>query len=91
VNGALIGRADAQRLTTVNWDVDPRDWSTPGGGAIASNVIRTARRGSIVVMHDGGGPRAQTVAALPAILSHFRHRRYRFVTISELLGNRFTY
>jgi peptidoglycan-N-acetylglucosamine deacetylase len=91
VNGALLGRASAQRMTTVDWDVDPRDWAAPGVGAIASSVIAHARRGSIVVMHDGGGPRGQTVAALPAILSHFRHRGYRFVTVTELLGNRFTY
>lgn len=91
VSGALIARARAERLITVNWDVDPRDWATPGAGAIAANVIRNARPGSIVVMHDGGGSRAQTIAALPRILSHFRHRGYRFVTITELIGNRFTY
>ena len=42
-------------------------------------------------MHDGGGNRSQTVAALPAILSHFRHRGYQFVTVAELLGHRFIY
>ena len=42
-------------------------------------------------MHDGGGPRGQTIEALPKILSHFRHRGYRFVTVSELLGGHFTY
>ncbi len=54
-------------------------------------MIGHAQRGSIVVMHDGGGPRGQTIEALPAILSHFRHRGYRFVTVSELLGGHFTY
>ena len=53
---------------------------TPGSSAITSNVIHNAHNGSIVVMHDGGGNRSETVAALPAILSHFRHRGYRFVT-----------
>lgn len=91
VNGALVARARAERMITVNWDVDPRDWATPGSGAIAGNVIANARAGSIVVMHDGGGPRSQTIAALPRILSHFRHRGFRFVTITELIGNRFTY
>jgi peptidoglycan/xylan/chitin deacetylase (PgdA/CDA1 family) len=90
-NAALVGRAHAQHLVTVDWDVDPRDWANPGAGAIASNVIHHARNGSIVVMHDGGGSRAQTVAALPAILSHFRHRGYRFVTVAELLGHSFIY
>ena len=91
VNGALISRAHALHMTTVNWDVDPRDWATPGVGAIASNVIQNAHNGSIVVMHDGGGDRSQTVAALPAILSHFRHRGYLFVTVAELLGHHFSY
>ena len=42
-------------------------------------------------MHDGGGNRSQTVAALAPILSHFRHRGYQFVTVAELLGHRFIY
>ncbi len=91
VNSGLIQRAHALHMTTVNWDVDPRDWSTPGVGAIASNVIHNAHNGSIVVMHDGGGNRSQTVAALPSILSHFRHRGYKFVTVAELLGHQFIY
>lgn len=91
VNSALISRAHAQHLVTVNWDVDPRDWSNPGTGAITSNVIQNAHNGSIVVMHDGGGNRSETVAALPAILSHFRHRGYKFVTVAELLGHKFIY
>jgi peptidoglycan-N-acetylglucosamine deacetylase len=91
VNSGLISRAHAEHLVTVNWDVDPRDWADPGAAAIASNVIQNAHNGSIVVMHDGGGDRSQTIAALPAILSHFRHRGYRFVTVAELLGHNFIY
>ncbi|MBM3666583.1 MAG: polysaccharide deacetylase family protein [Actinobacteria bacterium] len=91
VSSGLVARARALGMTTISWDVDPRDWTSPGASAIASNVIANARNGSIVVMHDGGGPRGQTVEALPRILSHLRHRGYRFVTITELLGNRFTY
>ena len=91
VNSSLISRAHAQHLVTVNWDVDPRDWATPGVSAIASNVIQNAHNGSIVVMHDGGGDRSETIAALPAILSHFRHRGYRFVPVAELLGHKFIY
>ncbi len=91
VNSALIARAHAQRLVTVDWEVDPRDWADPGVGAIASNVIGNAHNGSIVVMHDGGGSRSETVAALPAILSHFRHRGYKFVPVAKLLGHKFIY
>ena len=91
VNSGLIDRAHAEHLVTVNWDVDPRDWADPGVGAIASGVIHSAHNGSIVVLHDGGGDRSQTVAALPAILSHFRDRGYKFVTVAELLGHHFIY
>ena len=91
VNSGLISRAHDQHLVTVNWNVDPRDWATPGVGAISSNVIANAHNGSIVVMHDGGGNRSETVAALPSILSHFRHRGYKFVTVAELLGHKFIY
>src|SRR5689334_7953077 len=76
VNSALVDRASALQMNTINWEVDPRDWARPGSAAIASNVIHHAHNGSIVVMHDGGGNRSQTVAALPAILSHFEHRGY---------------
>jgi len=91
VDSALIARAHAEHLVTVNWDVDPRDWANPGVGSIASNVIRHARNGSIVVMHDGGGDRSQTVAALPSILAHFEARGYEFVPVAELLGRQFIY
>jgi peptidoglycan-N-acetylglucosamine deacetylase len=91
VSSALVRRASAQHMNTIDWDVDPRDWSTPGTAAIASNVIHHAHNGSIVVMHDGGGNRSETVAALPAILSHFEHRGYEFVPIEELLGHEFIY
>jgi peptidoglycan-N-acetylglucosamine deacetylase len=90
--GAFDSRvvADAHRLgmTTIVWDVDPADWSTPGAGAIYSRVVSHTRPGSIVVMHDGGGNRSQTVAALPRIINTLRGRGYRLVTVSKLLGQR---
>jgi peptidoglycan-N-acetylglucosamine deacetylase len=90
VGGAIgsVATARALGMTTVQWDVDPRDWTAPGSGAIARRVLRAIRPGSIVVMHDGGGPRWQTLAALPSILRALRRRGYSVVTTSELLGNR---
>jgi peptidoglycan/xylan/chitin deacetylase (PgdA/CDA1 family) len=75
----------------VVWNVDPRDWATPGTDAIKGNVVGNVKPGSIVVMHDGGGPRGQTLAALPGIVAALRHRGYEFVTVSELLGNKMIY
>jgi peptidoglycan/xylan/chitin deacetylase (PgdA/CDA1 family) len=91
VNSGLIARAHAEHLVTVNWDVDPRDWADPGVVAIAANVLQNGHNGSIVVMHDGGGNRSETIAALPSILAHFRSRGYRFVTVAQLLGHHFIY
>jgi peptidoglycan/xylan/chitin deacetylase (PgdA/CDA1 family) len=91
VDSALIGRARALGMMTINWDVDPRDWSTPGAGAIYSRVVSATRPGSIILMHEGGGPRGQTVAALPGIIRTLRARGYRFATVSELLGHKFVY
>ena len=73
-------------MTTVQWDIDPRDWTTPGPVRSRGGCWHVA--GSIVVMHDGGGPRWQPLAALPYILRALRRRGYRAVTTSELLGNR---
>ena len=87
-NSRVLGDARSLGMTTVLWNVDPRDWSNPGAGAIYSRVVSATRPGAIVVMHDGGGNRSQTVAALPDIIRELRDRGYRMVTVSRLLGQR---
>ena len=82
----LVRQAAAQRLTTVLWDVDSQDWTTPGARAISGRIEHDTRRGSIVLMHDGGGPRGQTLAALASVIREFKRRNYRFVTVNEMLG-----
>jgi peptidoglycan-N-acetylglucosamine deacetylase len=84
----LVSEALRLHLSTVTWDVDPRDWSLPGSGAIAARVAGAARPGSIAVMHDGGGPRTETLNALPAIIARLRRRGYHFFTISQMFGYR---
>lgn len=78
-------------MKSVLWDVDTLDWRLPGAGSISKAITRGARPGSIVLMHDGGGPRGQTVAALPDAIRFLRKRGYQLVTVTELLGNRFLY
>jgi peptidoglycan/xylan/chitin deacetylase (PgdA/CDA1 family) len=87
-NSRVVGDARALGMTTVLWNVDPRDWSTPGSSAIYSRVVSAARPGAIVVMHDGGGNRSQTVAALPRIIKTLHGRGYHLVTVSKLLDQR---
>lgn len=90
INSSVQQSAGELGMKSVLWDIDTSDWSTPGSGAIGSR-IRSARSGSIVLMHDGGGPRSQTVDALPGAIDSLRSRGYRFVTVTRLLGNRFLY
>jgi peptidoglycan/xylan/chitin deacetylase (PgdA/CDA1 family) len=91
VDSSVVATAGSLGMRTVNWDVDPRDWSTPGTGAIYSNIVGHARPGSIILMHDGGGPRGETLAALPQIIDTLRARGYGFETVSQLLGYRMLY
>jgi peptidoglycan-N-acetylglucosamine deacetylase len=91
INSGVIATAGSLGMQTINWDVDPRDWSLPGTGAIYSNIVSHARNGSIILMHDGGGPRSETLAALPQIIDTLRARGFGFATVSGLLGDRILY
>jgi peptidoglycan/xylan/chitin deacetylase (PgdA/CDA1 family) len=85
VSRGLVAATRLAGLTTVAWDVDSGDWASPGEAAIAQAVLGAAREGSIVLMHDGRGPRAQTLAALPRIVDELTERGYRLVTTSRVL------
>jgi peptidoglycan/xylan/chitin deacetylase (PgdA/CDA1 family) len=91
VDSGVIATAGSLGMRTINWDVDPQDWSLPGTGAIYSNIVGHAQNGSIILMHDGGGPRSETLAALPQVIDTLRARGFRFATVSELLGYRILY
>jgi peptidoglycan/xylan/chitin deacetylase (PgdA/CDA1 family) len=86
VSPTLVQEAAAAGLVTVQWDVDPRDWSLPPHNQITATVLAQTRDGSIVLMHDGGGPREPTVAALPGVIQSLRARGFRLVTVPHLLG-----
>jgi peptidoglycan/xylan/chitin deacetylase (PgdA/CDA1 family) len=91
INSSVVSAAARNGMSTVLWDVDTRDWSLPGAGAIYSRAVEGAHPGAIVVMHDGGGNRAQTLAALPRIIRTLRARGYKLVTVTRLLGERFIF
>jgi peptidoglycan/xylan/chitin deacetylase (PgdA/CDA1 family) len=90
-SSALVREARSMGFTTIEWNVDPRDWARPGTAAIYQNVVGNARNGAIVLQHDGGGDRSETLAALPQEIATLRSRGYRFVTVTELLGQRLIY
>ncbi len=77
--------AKNQKYATIMWSSDSSDYARPSVSKLISNVMREAKPGGIVLMHDGGGNRSNTVAALPEIINTFRRQGYRFVTVPELL------
>jgi peptidoglycan-N-acetylglucosamine deacetylase len=85
-NSSVVRIARSLGLATVQWNVDPTDWARPGTAAIEQRVLAQVRPGSIIISHDGGGPRGQTLAAYPHIIAALRARGYRFETIPQLLG-----
>jgi peptidoglycan/xylan/chitin deacetylase (PgdA/CDA1 family) len=87
----LIAYNSSRGLATIQWDVDPRDWARPGTGSIYSTVVNNVQNGSIVLQHDGGGDRSQTLAALPREIDTLRARGYQFVTIPQLFGYKLLY
>ena len=77
----------ANGLEMVFWTLDSEDDQHPGVGPIRARVVRRAKPGSIVLLHDGGD-HPQTVEALPGIVEGLQARGFRLVTVTELLGGR---
>ncbi|MFF0295790.1 polysaccharide deacetylase family protein [Kitasatospora sp. NPDC004614] len=67
-----------QGMKSLGWSVDPRDWSRPGVQSIVTTVEQNLRPGGVVLMHDGGGDRTQTVAALKQLLPWLVAQGYTF-------------
>lgn len=86
VDPRVAGIAASLGLRTILWSVDPRDWSLPGSTAIATRVLGTVRDGSVVILHDGGGDRSETVEALFSILASLRAEGFEFDTLDQLFG-----
>jgi peptidoglycan/xylan/chitin deacetylase (PgdA/CDA1 family) len=86
VDASVAHTARSLGLATVTWNVDPSDYEQPGVAAIEQRVLAQVKPGSIIISHDGGGPRGQTLAAYPKIIAALRRRGYGVVTIPQLLG-----
>jgi peptidoglycan-N-acetylglucosamine deacetylase len=66
------------------WSIDSKDWRNPGSAAIVQNVLKSSFPGGIILLHDGGEKREQTVQALSKIIDQLIQQGYRFVTLSQL-------
>ncbi|MEH2373083.1 polysaccharide deacetylase family protein [Nostoc sp.] len=86
LNNGLAAYAKSQKDAVIMWSVTSADTDPHAKPqAFVNNVLKGAKPGSIVLMHDGGGDRHRTIEALPQIISGLKEQGYRFVTIPELL------
>jgi peptidoglycan/xylan/chitin deacetylase (PgdA/CDA1 family) len=74
-------------LLMVLWSVDTGDYQQPGVQTIVQRAMEGAQPGAIILLHDAGGTRTETVEALPLIIKGFRERGYKLVTIPKLLAD----
>jgi peptidoglycan/xylan/chitin deacetylase (PgdA/CDA1 family) len=84
-NGTTLGLLHVYRMLMVLWTVDTTDYRKPGVRAIVNSAVTGARPGAIILLHDAGGNRSETVAALPKIIGALHARGYRLVTVPRLL------
>jgi peptidoglycan/xylan/chitin deacetylase (PgdA/CDA1 family) len=76
---AVLAECAAQGLRPLGWSVDPRDWARPGTTSIVRAILASTVPGSIILEHDGGGDRSQTVQALAVALPRLLDGGFRFV------------
>lgn len=83
-----IELAAEQGYLVVGMQIDPDDWKRPGVDEIVRRTVEQAERGdgNIILLHDSGGDRTQTIQAIPRIVQELRQRGFQFVSVGELLG-----
>ena len=84
-NATTMRELHSLHLLMILWSVDASDYLQPGVSVIVERVLTGAHPGAIILMHDAGGDRTQTIAALPTIIRDLRARGFRLVTVPQLL------
>lgn len=84
-NETTLEILDRRGMMMVLWDVETDDWRRPGADAIVDRTLSGVQPGSIVLFHDGGGDRSQTVEALPRIIEALQADGYELVTVPQML------
>jgi len=85
LNNGFADYAKNKNYVVVMWSIDPKDFLQPPAAAITRSVLSQATSGAIVLLHDGGGDRQQTVEAVSVIIPKLKQQGYRFVTVPQLL------
>lgn len=86
-NAATLKALKKEKLLMVLWSVDTNDYEGLGAEEITRRVLDEAQPGSIILMHDGGGDRSHTAAALPEIIKGLRRLDLRPVTVAQMVRN----
>ncbi len=81
-----LGILRQQRMLMVLWSADTKDYTRPGVRQIVYTAVSGAQPGAIILMHDGGGDRTETTAALPRIIMRLRERGFQLVTVAQLIA-----
>ncbi len=81
----VVQTARSLHMSVALWTTDTLDWQTPGAATIARRALQNLKPGQIILMHDGGGPRQQTVQAVGTILGALDARGYKAVTLAQLV------
>nr|WP_277585254.1 polysaccharide deacetylase family protein [Psychrobacillus antarcticus] len=76
---------DGFQVVMWSWHQDTEDWRNPGVNRIVNTVLKGIKEGDVILFHDGGGNRTQTVKALEKILPELQSQGYKFVTINDLI------
>jgi cellulose synthase/poly-beta-1,6-N-acetylglucosamine synthase-like glycosyltransferase/peptidoglycan/xylan/chitin deacetylase (PgdA/CDA1 family) len=83
---SVVRAAGGEGMVSVFDDTDSRDWARPGVDAIVRNSTPEPGRGAVVLMHDAGGDRSQTIAALDRFIPQMQQQGYRFATVLDAFG-----
>lgn len=82
-----VNIAKKNHYYTLGESIDPEDWQEGiTADTIYSRIVQQQELGSVILLHDAGGDRSQTVKVLPRVIDYFQGRGYKFITVSELLG-----
>ncbi len=81
-----ILRAQDMGYTMVGELIDPNDWQGISSNEIVKRVLAQLPEGNVILLHDAGGDRSNTVEALPLIIKELKKRGYTFTTIGDLIG-----
>ncbi len=85
IDSKIMRESERLGMKVVMWDVDPQDWRRPGTQVMLDRLLAEIKPGSVVLLHDGGGDRSQTVELLPPLIEELKERGYVFLTIDELV------